>query len=180
MNKDKGFIFVITVLMITVISLLVLASMQQILLYYKVINRQEASHRYFYNLEDVTRQLIQKKRVFFDPSCIRSEVSPNQAIPKLLHHQGCFFTDEALRYEYFIEDLGDYPCLVTHTKGKVYATHHQRVSILQFNKGEPTSFLQVRWVAVGGVANCLTQERAIPTGVISWRYLPSIEYKYIL
>lgn len=171
MNKEKGFIFTITLLMITVISLLLLASMQHILLYYKVINRQEESHKNFYNLENVARQLSQKYVPVSTPNCVIKEESQNQVLHKLLHHQGCSLSNEGLQYEYLIEDLGDFPCLIAGSKNPKYATHHQRLSVVQLDKGRPLSFLQVRLIAVGKLANCFAKEHVISIGISSWCYL---------
>lgn len=174
MKKYKGFIFIVTLLMITVISLLSLASMQHILLYHKVINRQEESHKNFYNLEAVTKQLSQKYMLLPVFDCVHQEDSPDHALYKLLHHQGCSITNEGLQYQYLIEDLGEFPCLVALSKNRKYATHHRRLSIVQLEKGNPLSFLQVRLVSLGGDPNCLTNEHVTPLGVSSWRYLASI------
>ncbi|WP_115706947.1 pilus assembly PilX N-terminal domain-containing protein [Legionella sainthelensi] len=171
MKKERGFIFTVTLLMIMVMSLLLLASMQHILLYYKIINRQEESHKNFYNLEHVARQLSEKYVAFFAPNCVIKEDSQNQILYKLLHHQGCALSNEGLQYEYLIEDLGDFPCLVARSENRIYATHHQRLSIVQLDKGKPLSFLQVRWIAVGKLAKCLVKEHVIPIGISSWCYL---------
>lgn len=171
MKKEKGFIFTVTLLMITVISLLLLASMQHILLYHKVISRQEESHKNFYNLENVVGQLSQKYLALSAPNCVIEEISQSQVLHKLLHHQGCSLSNEGLRYEYLIEDLGNFPCLVTRVKNQQYATHHQRLSVVQLDKGKPLSFLQVRLIAVGKLTNCLVKERVTPLGISSWCYL---------
>lgn len=171
MKKESGFIFTVTLLMITVMSLLLLASMQHILLYHKAINRQEESHKNFYNLENVARQLSQKYVALFAPNCVIKEDSQNQILHKLLHHQGCSLSNEGLQYEYLIEDLGDFPCLIARSKNRMYATHHQRLSIVQFDKGRPLSFLQIRLIAAGKLANCFVKEHVIPIGISSWSYL---------
>ncbi|KTD06407.1 hypothetical protein Lgra_3184 [Legionella gratiana] len=171
MKKEKGFIFTVTLLMIMVISLLLLASMQHILLYHKVINRQEESHKNFYNLENVARQLSKKYVTSSTLNCVIKEESQNQVLHKLLHHQGCSLSHEGLQYEYLIEDLGEFSCLVAWSKNRKYATHHQRLSIVQLDKGEPLSFLQVRSIAVGKLANCFVKEHIAPIGISSWSYL---------
>lgn len=140
MKNESGFIFTVTLLMITVISLLLLASMQHILLYHKVINRQEESHKNFYNLEHVARQLSQKYEVLLAPNCVIKEDSQNQILHKLLHNQGCSLSNDGLQYGYFIEDLGDFPCLVVLGNNQMYATHHQRLSVVQLDRGRPLSF----------------------------------------
>jgi hypothetical protein len=111
-------------------------------------------------------------------TCVIPEDSPNQIPQKLLQHQGCSLTSDGLQYGYFIEDLGEFPCLVVQSKNQNYATHHQRISIVQFDKRNSLSFLQLRIVTVGGLAHCLTQERITPLGISSWRYLPSLIYNF--
>lgn len=175
MKKDNGFIFIITLLMITVIILLVLASMQHILLFYKIINRQEESHKNFYNMENTARQLVQKNLTSFTPICIIREDSPNHLLHQVIHQQGCSLVSEGLKYGYLIEDLGEFSCLVARIKNQKYATHHRRLTIVQLDKGNPLSFLQVRLITAAGPANCVAKEHIIPVGISSWRYLSSIQ-----
>lgn len=171
---DQGFIFLVTLLIISVISLLVLTSMQHILLYYKAINQQEGLHRSFYKLEAVALELGQRNCSMQKYNCVVHEDAPNQMMRNVLEHQGCSFENGALHYQYLIEDLGDFPCLITRFNGKKLATHHTRVSVVHVENGAPVALLQIRLIVSGKPANCLSKERFINLGLSSWRYFPTI------
>lgn len=171
-RKDQGFIFLIVLLITAVISLLVVSSMQHLLLYFKASNHQEALHQRFYQLEAVALQLAQQK--FFASSCIRHQDDANHALDTLLQHRGCSFKNGELSYQYFIEDLGSFPCLVAYEQGQKRASHHQRISVVSQEEGIPVSFLQIRYLSAGTIANCVGNERLIRLGISSWRYLGSV------
>jgi hypothetical protein len=170
--KQKGFIFLITLIVTAVITLLVLSSMQQILVYYKATNKEEELHHDFYQLEDVAMQLARSPQL--NPVCTMHQDSANQAIEYLLQHQGCTFKNEANEYRYFIEDLGNFPCFIVYQHGQKHSTYHRRVAVMQIKNGIPHSLLQLRFINAGEVLKCLTKERVIALGVSSWRYLASV------
>ena len=172
-GTSKGFILLVTLLIVGVISLLVLTSMQHVLLYYKAINKQELLHQNFYQLEDVTLQLLHQHQVFNQDCLVRSD-SANQAIHHLLHQKGCALVSGSTQYKYFIEDLGEFPCLVVRHKGRKSATHHQRITVAPIEDGAPASLLQIRFISAGRVIPCFAKEHSVSLGVSSWRYLPSI------
>ncbi len=172
-GKNKGFILLVTLIILGVISLLILTSMQHVLLYYKAINRQEILHRNFYQLEDVALQLLHQRTALHQNCVVRSD-SANQVMHNLLHHKGCSLVNGLIQYKYYIEDLGEFPCLVVHHKGRKSATRHQRITIVPIEEGFPVSLLQVRFISAGRAIPCFAKEHSIPLGVSSWRYLPSL------
>ncbi|WP_133135646.1 type II secretion system protein [Legionella rowbothamii] len=171
-RHQKGFIFLIVLLITAVISLLVASSMHHLLLYLKVTNHQEVLHQRFYQLEAVALQLVQQKP--FTLGCIRHQDSANHALNRLLQHQGCSFNDGELTYQYFIEDLGSFDCLVVYEQGQKRSSHHLRVSIALMEEGRPVSFLQIRYINSRTLVNCEGNERLVRLGMSSWRYLGSI------
>ncbi|MFJ1268080.1 type II secretion system protein [Legionella lytica] len=171
-RQEQGFIFLIVLLITAVISLLVVSSMQHLLLYFKASNHQEALHQRFYQLEALALQLAQQKSSV--SSCIRHQDAANRALDILLQHQGCSFKDGELSYQYFIEDLGFFPCLVVYEQGQKHASHHQRISVLSLEEGVPVSFLQIRYLSASTMANCTGKERLIRLGISSWRYLGAV------
>lgn len=174
-NRHQGFIFFMTLIVISVISLLVLTSMQHILLYYKAINRQDALHQNFYQLEEVTLQLAKSSLASIEQACVAHKDSANQSIQKLIAGKGCSLKNANSEYRYFIEDLGQFPCLLVSQKGKKHATSHRRVAVVQIEEGQPASLLQIRYITVGRILKCQTQEHMITLGVSSWRYFPGID-----
>lgn len=174
-KQAQGFIFLMTLICTAVISVLIVTSMQHILLYYKAINKKEALHQHFYQLEEVAMQLAQTAFSADTEGCVSKKDSANQAIQKLVHHEGCSLKHGATRYQYLIEDLGEFPCLISFKKGQKKATRHRRVSIIQMEEEFPVSLLQLRFIALGSVANCLETERTVSLGVSSWRYFTSLD-----
>ncbi|MCE3533351.1 type II secretion system protein [Legionella resiliens] len=172
-RKNQGFILLVTLLIISVISLLILTSMQHVLLYYKTINKQEVLHQNFYQLEGVALRLLQQQPVLNSECLMRSD-SANQVIHNLLEYKGCSLKSGLAQYKYYIEDLGEFPCLVVRYKGRKSASHHQRVTVASFEDGSPASLLQIRLISAGRAIPCLATEHAAPLGVSSWRYLPSV------
>ncbi|MCW8385990.1 type II secretion system protein [Fluoribacter dumoffii] len=168
--KNKGFILLITLLVIGVIGLLILTSMQHILLYYKAINKQEESHRNFYHMESVALQLLHQHS--FNPGCVVRTDAANAVIYDLLIQKGCSLTSDRIHYRYFIEDLGIFPCLTARFKGRKSATHHQRITIAPVEDGAYGPVLQIRFIQKGRIIPCLAKEHLISLGVSSWRYLP--------
>jgi hypothetical protein len=172
---QEGYIFLMTLIITAVISILVLSSMQYILLYHKAINQQEVVHQNFYQLEDVVFDLVRAPLSLIEQHCISHKDSANHAIEKLIHHQGCLLRNGTIDYQYFIEDLGAFPCLVTYKKGIKHATYHRRVSVVQMDDGYPTSLLQVRFISITAALTCLAQEHVAPLGITSWRYFSSLD-----
>ena len=69
-NFEQGFIFLITLIIIGLISTFLFLSMQHLLLYHQVINQQEVQHRNFYQLENIVLQLAHKNVDAIDKVCV--------------------------------------------------------------------------------------------------------------
>lgn len=173
MMKQSGFIFLMTLMVVAVISLLVLTSMQHILLYHKAINKQEELHQNFYQLEEIALQLVQHAPLGAD--CVGYMDAANQVLQKLQHGAGCSLKEGASEYQYFIEDLGAFPCLVVRKHGLRRASYHRRVSVVRMAEGYPSSLLQIRFITAGAVMDCEATQRVIRSGVSSWRYFASVD-----
>lgn len=115
--RDTGFILLMTLLILAVISLLVLTSMHHVLLYYKAINKQEVFHDRFYQLEHIALQLVQQNKSL-KQDCILHSDSANQVVQDLQNRKGCTLVNGFSQYQYILEELGEFPCLVVHIKGK--------------------------------------------------------------
>lgn len=168
-KQRQGFIFLMTLMVMAVISLLVLTSMQHILLYYKVMNRQEELHQHFYQLDELILHLSQ------EPKCLSPHHAVNQILNQLVHGEGCFLKRGTNEYRYLVEDLGTFPCLVVNQNGVHHATHHHRISLVSLEDAHPDSLLQVRLISVGPVSACEIKTRSIVLGVSSWRYFSKPE-----
>jgi hypothetical protein len=176
MNKQSsGFIFLMTLCVILVISLLLITCLHHILLYHKALNQRELQHQHFYHLEDLAVELARASRVTNAESCIEHGDAANKVIQRLIDGQGCSFTDGQARYRYLIEDLGDFPCLVLSLQK--HASHHIRITLLLLADDEnPASILQLRFIKPSAVihCHCAGEVRVVTEGISSWRYIPAI------
>lgn len=164
-----------TLIFITVISLIILTSMQHILLYHKMVSKQEEAQEKFYQLEKMALKL---NRHVLRPSCSISYSSANQIIQKLIHQQGCYLKKAGSDYFYLKEDLGVFHCLTVMQNNKKYSTRHQRLSIATQNNTHTSSALQIRLVHLGPPSECKGTERMVKLGISSWRYLPGFHDDY--
>lgn len=174
MNKQcGGFIFLMTLNIIFIITLLLLTCLQQVLLYSKAINSQEKEHQNFYQLEAIAMQLAQTQGLVAS-SCFKNKEAPNSIIDKLVHNQGCSLTADHVSYQYFVEDLGTFPCLVSEHEGVKYATRHSRVTLLQLSDEAhlPAAVLQIRYIKADNAWGCQGAEHQVSEGISSWRYFP--------
>lgn len=163
---QAGMIVLTTVIMISIVMMLVLSLMQSVFLYTKASNSVLKKHKEFYQLEAAIQHLIAENH---PNDCLFSEENPNKIVTWLLQMNGCRFTWNDHQYYYLIDDLGLYPCLQTY-KGN--SSHHWLYTIFS---PVQQSILQLRIAKPAKALQCeLLDVRNIKTGIISWRYLPSI------
>jgi hypothetical protein len=148
--------------------------MQHILLYYKGINQLEILHHNFYQLESLAMQLVEAKSRVIDKRCVLPEDSPNKIMQRLSRYEGCSLEIGAHHYRYFVEELGDYPCLIARHENKKVSTHHRRISVLSIGDKRPDSLVQLRSIEAIKYQDCEGKERVLPLGVSSWRYFAAI------
>lgn len=148
--------------------------MQHILLYYKAINQLETLHHNFYQLESVAMQLVDAKSQLLDKRCVLTEDAPNKIMQRLRRYEGCPLEVGGYHYRYFVEELGDYPCLIATRDTKKVSTHHRRISVVSIGDKRSDSLVQLRSIEAIKYQFCEGKERVLPLGVSSWRYLPSI------
>lgn len=168
--KEKGYIFAFTLCIVSLISVLVLSSMQQMLLYQRAMNKQEQAHQYFYDLERIIHYLIalpEKERI----SCVQHQDSANEVLHQVLKKEGCALKTDKANYHYVIEDLGNYPCLMINDKTTIKATHHFRFTVAQDKPLQPSSIMQVRVIQPVPLLQCDSEVRYVDAGISSWRYL---------
>jgi hypothetical protein len=170
MNKqNQGFIFLVTLIITGILSALALTSLQQVLLYYKAMNKQEEVRQNFNQLEAIALKLAEKNEL--NQECIIKKDEANYALNKLVHREGCPLKQGKNNYQYVIEDLGIIPCLVVYVQGLKYPSYHRRVSLMKIENKNSGSFLQIRLITPGKNMPCLEEERLVTAGVSSWRFL---------
>ena len=175
-RRCDGFIFLMTLCTICVISLMILTCIQQVFLYSKALNRQEYQHQNFYKMEDILMQLTEFQLDLIDRECFIPVNRADKVIGKLAKDGGCLVPGGDKRYRYLIEDLGDFPCVVTQKEGQMRSTHHIRITLLQspddFNPA--TAVLQVRNIKDIASLSCHGETNQVSTGISSWRYIPDV------
>ncbi|MCL9682721.1 type II secretion system protein [Legionella maioricensis] len=172
-KQCSGFIFLMTLCVILVISLLLITGLHHVLLYHKALNQQELQHQHFYQLEHLAVQLAHIATGASAKSCVEYGDAANEVIQRLIENQGCSLTDGQARYRYLIEDLGDFPCLVF--PGQNRASRHFRITLLLLKDDENSaSVLQLRMIKPSGMIRCSGEERAVTEGISSWRYIPAV------
>lgn len=163
-KQGQGFIFLLTLCLILVISTLFLTCLHHILLYRKSLQQQEIQHQGFYQLERLAKLLREQSYQSLDKHCAFAGDSPNQILKQLLARQGCSLSALEENYQYRIEDLGDFTC-----------THHWRLSLLELPKEPKTaSALQIRFIEPSTASTCTGEKQPLHAGISSWRYLPDL------
>ena len=177
MNRySTGFIFLMTLCILGIISLLLMAWMHHLLLFVKVIEQKEMKHQKFYQLEYLAVHITSTSSEDRNKSCVQVSDLPNQIIPLLRQNRGCHLSVGKSNYSYLIEDLGDYPCQVLKFEAPNRATHHIRISIIELNDDETLSTgLQLRLIKPGNIKECIGVRHKIRAGISSWRYLPTLD-----
>ena len=173
-NISGGFILLMTLLIILVISLLVLTCMQHVLLYYKAINTLEVQHQNFYQLEGLAVQIASAEPLALDEQCVVHGDMINQVMHQLIHNQGCSLIVGPFKYKYRVEDLDDFPCLVIQTSHGTFSTHHRRVSLVSLADKSPSALLQIRYITPINAQTCLGSLQLVTPGISSWRYFAAI------
>ncbi|MBL7479452.1 hypothetical protein [Legionella bononiensis] len=180
-RRCDGFILLMTLCTISVISLLILTCIQHVFLYSRALNRQEYQHQNFYQMEDTLMQLTELQLHLIDRECIIPRKGADKVIGKLAKNEGCLVPGGDKRYRYLMEDLGDFPCVVTQKEGKLLSTRHIRITLLQSpDEYNPTpSVLQVRNIKDIPSESCHGELHQVSTGISSWRYIPDVQSRGI-
>lgn len=176
-KTDSGFILLMTLCITFLMSLLVLASLQQVFLQYKALNSQEIFHQNFYQLEHLIIRLTHSPSLYVRKDCyLKKNYGANKVVNELVKNKGCLLILNQRKYRYFIEDLNEFSCLVLNKDGQKHASHHFRFTVLQHREHGEFSIIQLRFIKLGSnLSSCPEEEIQVKEGVSSWRYLP--DYK---
>lgn len=152
--------------MITVISLLVLARMQHLLMYTKGVSRMIRQHQNFYQLESEALRMLNHSLSY---PCVRKQNAPNSVLEALRKKKGCHSRTNPAVY-YFIEDLGIIDCLVNRPNDKLVSTQHWRYSLMFFEEKQPAFAVQLRVINPAQEMLCKQKMQYVSLGIGSWRY----------
>jgi hypothetical protein len=163
----KGFVLVLTLVLIFLITLLVMTGQHHTLAYSTAIKKQEEQQQHFYKLED---SLLKIARAPQFKGCYEHHDAPNEVIIRLARNEGCLLKSEESDYRYMVEDLGVFPCLIVFSKEKKRSTHHLRITLVSIGLNASRAVLQVRYIKPSNDFTCVGVERIALPGINSWRY----------
>lgn len=166
MKKYQGMILINTLLMISVLALIVLSQMQLIFLQLKAMNELISRHEDFRELEVATKQL---KTHTTNGTGFIPVSNSDEIIARLKNRKGSAFTLHNRQYQFFIEDLGEFPCMEIMINSRLYTARHQRLTVALLN--DSPLILQERVAVAGEYIACENKKPVrIKPGLLSWRY----------
>lgn len=169
MKQEKGFVLIFTICIIALVSLFVLSSMNNLLLYQRAATKREMMHQDFYQLERIARRLIDLPSRNFGACTYDGE---HTRIMQLLEQKGCSLKIKGRTYRYLVEDLGRYPCLMIVKEQALHASWHFRFSVLASPIEEHSAALiQLRVIRLAPAQICSESISYVRQGISSWRYL---------
>ena len=169
-HRQQGVILLMTLLLLGVISALIVAQLEMVLLHQKAHHQFFARQKIRDNLEQLALQMMSFSSYQGQSHCMMMpNQDPNQAIAQLKTHPVCTLTREQKNYIYLIEDLGVEPCLQTWTHDVPLSTRHWRITIRQ--KEGSNDYLQLRIATLTDYYFCPKQQVLyIIPGIVSWRF----------
>jgi len=172
MMRSRGFILLTTVLMISLLSILVLTSLQAVYLEFKMINQLIANHRAFYQLEETAKKLAQQIDQL--QHCVTQDSDLTHMDSVLLQHQGCKIQNQDDTFYYLFTDLGRDNCLVLRLDNIFYTSHQWLVSVMYTKL--PGHVLEVRLAFPDEKSACESPKVLQLNGhQMSWRYAGRVD-----
>jgi len=165
-ERVQGTVLLTTIIIVSILAILILSMMQAVFLYLKASGHVVVHQQEFYQLEAAA----QKIAAFDKPlaHCVVQKINPNDIMSQLLSDKGCVLMVGDQRYQYLIDDLGEYPCLNIAYDKRIYGSHHWLISIAT----SESAILQIRLVKRAETPRCKqVEEREVHEGISSWRYL---------
>ncbi|MBN9231838.1 MAG: hypothetical protein BGO90_15260 [Legionella sp. 40-6] len=159
MTKQRGFIFLFSIIFMGVISLLILTQFRHFYSYYKLLTHYQTREQVQYKVEKALRQLQQSS--FFPPACTLYRGSANQAINLIKAHKGCIIEQKNMHYLYLVEDLP-----LTTNQNTTF--QNRRLTIALMDGDHISKGIQIRYVEKLGSSIQPTEKRQFL--MKSWRY----------
>ncbi len=172
MKQEPGFILLLTLTILMVMSLLLLSSMHQLLLSQRALAHRALQHHLFYQLEHVIRDISRLNKSVWQP-CILEQDAANDVLKQVIQKKGCVIAKNNVRFQYIVEDLGTYSCVLIKQHDIDRATHHWRISVRSLaEKKNPMMIIQVRIIQPANEdSTCALIVHHAKAGISSWRFL---------
>lgn len=165
-SKEAGIILLSTICIMAVMSLLIVTSLQQQVLYARVLGRLQAHDKDLYHLEKLGLKLLAMKR----NACLIKSV-PGENVWAQMPIKGCSVEQADRHYQYLIEDAGIFSCWMINTKDGLKASRHFRLLLRQSDEEGREHYLQLRDIqAVESLEPCEDEKQIIQGGIHGWQY----------
>lgn len=169
MIKQRGFIFLSTVIFMSVISLLVLTQFRHFYSYYKLLSHHYKREQLQYKVENTLLYL--QHNSFFPKPCTLVKSSGNKAINLLKAHKGCLIIRKNMHYLYLIEDLGLFSSIINNAPGGRSHSHQRRLTIALVNGSHISEGIQMKYIEKTSVSLMRSTKKSKAQYLISsWRY----------
>jgi hypothetical protein len=166
--SQQGMILLMVLVLLGIVSALVIAELEAMVLYQKTINKwvfRQANRQY---LEKVALDTIASFSKAQQRACTsQAYAHPDQAITLLKTQQACVRTDGGASMYYIIEDIGIVGCLQSVVDATSYSTQHWRITLM--SETFPQDYLQIRFATLAEYQPC-SNVRVIAPGIVSWRF----------
>ncbi len=141
-----------TVMMISLIAIMVLALMKSLIGMRQINAAITTVHQDLFHLEAVAQVIV--AGVDIQHLC--------QAV--------CHIDYQKARYDYSVQDAGEFACLVLQVGAQYYASHHAELEV--YAADNPSRRLHVHFVVLAGVSDCAAERHELPAkGILTWRYM---------
>ncbi len=167
---QQGIILLSTLLMVTLLTLFVVAQLHFVFLYHRALNAELHAQQDFYQLEAEANQLALRNWSKASACTLEAE-NLDKVMSLLKKEKACSLSRSNQRYFYLVEKLGIFPCLQTQSQ---VGTYHVRISLLK--AGSSPSLLQLRIARPQPfTSSCESKDTVLVTqSLISWRYLATL------
>ncbi|MDF1757134.1 MAG: pilus assembly PilX N-terminal domain-containing protein [Legionellaceae bacterium] len=120
-SENKGFIFITTIVILLVLTMLVISIQNSLYLHIKLTNNLINSHKSFYATEELAVKISNNIENYLMPSCINDNLDMNI---KKIEKGGCVLEDKERKYNFLIGRIGDYPCLQIKVGDILFSSTH--------------------------------------------------------
>ena len=159
---EKGFVFVTILIILTVLTVLVVANMRWVTLDWKRYSDMKKFQERVIGLEQIADLLGQELVGHVSHNCVLDYPADNKILVSSMKKNGCRISQH---YRYLLNDLGSFPCVRLTPK---LGTHHWLLTVM--DEQLPHKPLQLRIASSEPSQPCLGQDAVYGVGGILTRH----------
>ena len=169
-KNQEGIILLVTLLLLGVVSVLILAQLEMVLLHQKASTQFFTGQQSRHNLEQIAWEIMDSFRPNEQLNCtIMAFQNPNSAMTYLKSKRACSVTRNKTTVDFLIEDLGVESCLQVFVNKVLYSTRHWRLTLAE--EGAVSDYLQIRVAELSDLERCSNKTALrIRAGLMSVRF----------